>query len=233
MPTDYRISELPDPSSDGNTLTPNDLLAAVRSGTTVKVFAPGNFTADDDTNPGKAGLVPAPQPGDAAAFKVLAASGNWVDAGGNAFGNISVGGVTVAADSAGDTLTLTAGTGVALSGDAGTDTVTIATTGTAALNTQTAAYTVVLGDEHNVIEVNVASAVNVTIPTNATAAIPVGSFLIVKQRGAGSVTLVGASGVTLNFPSDKAARTRAQYSFISAYKRATDEWDVAGDLGDA
>jgi hypothetical protein len=49
--------------------------------------------------------------------------------GGNAFGNIQVGAVTIAADSATDTLTIVAGTNISLTAASSTDTLTISSTG--------------------------------------------------------------------------------------------------------
>jgi len=55
---------------------------------------------------------------------------------------------------------------------------------------QTADYTIVLADSYQMlIPMNKATAVNLSIPTNATAAIPVGSVITVLNKGAGAVTI--------------------------------------------
>jgi hypothetical protein len=94
-------------------------------------------------------------------------------------------------------------------------------------NNQTASYTLVLADAGKVVEVNNASAVNLTVPPNSSVAFPVGTVVEVWQQGAGQVTIVAGSGVTIRTPSTLILR--AQYSSVSLRKRATDEWVLAGD----
>lgn len=95
------------------------------------------------------------------------------------------------------------------------------------VNAQTAAYTLVLADAGKAIEVTSASALNVTVPTNATVAFPVGTIIEVAQFGTAAVTLAPAAGVTLQ--SAGTLVTRAQYSALTLRKRATDTWHVTGD----
>ncbi len=96
-------------------------------------------------------------------------------------------------------------------------------------NTQTVSYTIVLADATKVIEVNSASAVTVTIPTNATAAFPTGSWLEVFQQGTGQVTIAGATGVTLRSRGGLLA-TAGQYAELRLRKRDINTWVVSGDL---
>lgn len=104
-----------------------------------------------------------------------------------------------------------------------------AASATVAINAQTAAYTLVLADAGKAVEVNAAGAVTVTVPTNATAAFPIGSVVEVAQIGAGQVTLAGATGVTLQSRGG-ALKTAGQFAVASLRKRATDTWIVAGDV---
>lgn len=97
-----------------------------------------------------------------------------------------------------------------------------------AISAQTGSYTVVLADAGKAVEVNSASATNVTMPPNSSVAFPIGTVMEVTQLGAGQVTLVAGSGVTLR--SSNGLKLRAQYSAASLRKRATDEWVVAGDV---
>jgi hypothetical protein len=77
------------------------------------------------------------------------------------------------------------------------------------------------------VELTNASAVTVTIPTNASVAFPIGTAISLLQVGAGQVTVVGPS-VTFNYtPGNK---TRAQWSSASLVKRGTDSWVMMGDL---
>jgi hypothetical protein len=67
------------------------------------------------------------------------------------------------------------------------------------LNDQTGtSYTPVLTDQYQVlITRSNASASTLTIPTNASVAFPVGTVITVLNKGAGAVTISGASGVTV------------------------------------
>jgi len=94
---------------------------------------------------------------------------------------------------------------------------------------KTADYTLVLADAGRVIEFNSASDLTLTVPTNATAAFATGATIIVTRRGAGEVTVAGASGVTLRSDGSK-ARLRNQYTAASLVKIGTDEWLLAGNL---
>lgn len=98
------------------------------------------------------------------------------------------------------------------------------------VNAQTGAYTLVLTDANKAVEVTTASAVNLTIPTDASVAFPVGTVIEVDQIGAGKVTIVGATGVTVQSAVNPPT-TRAQYSAVVLRKRGTDLWLVTGDLG--
>lgn len=98
------------------------------------------------------------------------------------------------------------------------------------VNAQTGAYTLVLADANKAIEVTSASAVNLTIPTDASVAFPVGTVIEVDQMGAGKVTIVGASGVTVQ-AAVGTPTTRAQHSALVLRKRGANLWLVTGDLG--
>lgn len=99
----------------------------------------------------------------------------------------------------------------------------------ATTNVQTASYTLALSDFGKIVELNSVSAVNLTVPPNSSVAFPVGTTVEVLQYGAGQVTLVAGSGVTLRAPGSR-LKTTGQYSSATLRKRATDEWVVAGDL---
>ena len=96
------------------------------------------------------------------------------------------------------------------------------------VNAETTNYTLVSTDRDQVIEVNSAGAVNVTVPTNASVPFAIGTVIEVCQTGAGLVTLLPASGVTIDNPSS--LTTRIQWSTIGIRKRGTDEWVASGDL---
>ncbi len=98
----------------------------------------------------------------------------------------------------------------------------------ATLNTQTASYTLVLGDANKTIEMNVASANTLTIPPNSSVAFPVSTVINVTQYGAGATTITAGAGVTLR--SEFGLIMAGQYALATLYKRATNEWVVGGSL---
>ena len=94
---------------------------------------------------------------------------------------------------------------------------------------KTASYTLsALTERDSLIEISSASAVTLTIPTNATLALPVGTSIDILQTGAGQVTIAGAGGVTVN--ATPGLKLRTQWSGATLFKRATDTWVVYGDL---
>jgi len=95
-------------------------------------------------------------------------------------------------------------------------------------NTRTASYELVLSDVGKVVEMNVASSNNLTVPPNSTAAVPIGSQITILQIGSGQTTIVAGSGVTVN--GTPGLKLRAQWSAATLVKRATDSWVVLGDL---
>lgn len=101
-----------------------------------------------------------------------------------------------------------------------------------AIDTKTADYVLVLTDKNKVIEMNITTTANtVTVPLNATAAFPVGSQITIWQYGTGKTQIIPVSGtVTINkTPGDY---LRARYSSATLIKRATNEWQLLGDLSD-
>jgi hypothetical protein len=96
------------------------------------------------------------------------------------------------------------------------------------ITTQTANYTLELSDAGKTVETNVASANNLTIPSNASVAFPTGTFVNVTQYGAGQTTLVADSGVTVR--SRNGMKLAGQYAVATLYKRAANEWVAGGDL---
>ncbi len=94
---------------------------------------------------------------------------------------------------------------------------------------KTASYTLSdLAERDDLIEMNSASALTLTIPANSSVAYPVGTSIDILQTGAGQVTVAGAAGVTVN--ATPGLKLRAQWSSATLFKRATDTWVVMGDL---
>ncbi len=97
-----------------------------------------------------------------------------------------------------------------------------------AVNAQTASYTLVLSDQDKAIEVTSSSDLTVTVPPNASVALPVGSVIEVGRFGTGQVSLVAGAGVTIQ--TSTSLVLRAQYSTAVLRKRATNTWILSGDL---
>jgi len=88
-------------------------------------------------------------------------------------------------------------------------------------------YTFVLADASKLVEFNNASAITVTVPTNASVAYPIGTQINLLQTGAGQVT-VSAGSTTVN--ATPGLKLRAQWSSATLIKRNTDTWVLVGDL---
>lgn len=97
------------------------------------------------------------------------------------------------------------------------------------INNQTGTtYTLVLGDANTVVELDNASAITLTVPTNASVAFPVGTPVYLMQYGAGQVTVAAAGGVTIKTAAS--LTTRAQNSFLGLVKLGTNTWVLYGDM---
>ena len=98
------------------------------------------------------------------------------------------------------------------------------------IDTKTANYTLVLTDKNKFIEMNLAGANTVSVPTNASVAFPIGSQIHITQYGAGKTQIVAVTPGTTSVRSTPGTYLRAQYSSATLIKRATDEWYLVGDL---
>ena len=96
------------------------------------------------------------------------------------------------------------------------------------LNAQTGTtYTLVLTDAHKLVTLSNASAITLTVPTNASVAFDIGDQVNLLQLGAGQVT-VGGAGVTLRSQGSK-LKLNGQYSTATLVKIASDEWVLIGN----
>jgi hypothetical protein len=96
-------------------------------------------------------------------------------------------------------------------------------------NRQTASYTLVLSDADKLVEMNVGSANNLTVPLNSSVAFATGTQIILAQYGAGQTTIVATSGVTVRSNGGK-LKLNVQYSGATLIKIGTDEWYLLGDI---
>jgi len=89
-------------------------------------------------------------------------------------------------------------------------------------------YQLQLGDA--VVSRTNAGAQTVTIPTNATVAIPIGTSILVEQTSAGALTIAPAATVTVNRLATKTLVSGGQYGVIRLTKIAANVWNASGDL---
>lgn len=101
-------------------------------------------------------------------------------------------------------------------------TITVATT------TSSASYTLLLTDGGKLVEMTSATANNLTIPLNASAAFTIGTSIFVLQAGAGQTTIVPTAGVTIN--SFIGLKIIGQWSGCTLIKRGTNTWVAIGGL---
>jgi hypothetical protein len=92
--------------------------------------------------------------------------------------------------------------------------------------------TVILGGAHigRVIEATSQTPASVMIPTDAEAAIPVGSVIRVVQAAAGELALVPASGAHLMVSADKSPRLAGEGGIAELIKTGPNRWRATGDL---
>ena len=104
------------------------------------------------------------------------------------------------------------------------------------VNAQTGtSYTLVVADAQKLVTLSNASAIGVTVASNATQALPVGTQITLTQLGAGQITVTGASSpnpVTIVSTGATAAtpKSRAQYSTMTLIQTSTDNWLAVGDI---
>tara|TARA_R110002167_G_scaffold9988_5_gene46165 strand:+ start:32 stop:487 length:456 start_codon:yes stop_codon:yes gene_type:complete len=97
---------------------------------------------------------------------------------------------------------------------------------------QTASYTLVLTDRDKLVEMDNASANNLSIPLNASVAFPIGTQILIVQKGAGQCTILPISGVNL-YAEDSKVKTVGQYALATLVKCDTDTWYLGGNLEQA
>jgi hypothetical protein len=90
-------------------------------------------------------------------------------------------------------------------------------------------YTLILTDNLKLVTMDYASACTVTVPPESAVNFPVGALILIAQYGAGQVTFVEGSGVTINSV-DSALSLTGQYVTASLIKTAADTWLLTGSL---
>lgn len=91
------------------------------------------------------------------------------------------------------------------------------------------AYTLAAGDVGKLVTVSASTSASVTVPPNASVTWATGRNVAIAQLGAGQVTVVPGSGVTIRSDGSK-RKINTQYSGAQLYKINTDEWLLIGNL---
>ena len=100
------------------------------------------------------------------------------------------------------------------------------------VNAQTAAsYTLVIGDAFKTLTMTNSGANTVTIPPNSSVAFTVGDRIDIIMAGAGTTSVTGGSGVSVNGITTGTGAIAAQYSAVSCIKTGTDAWLLVGNHG--
>jgi hypothetical protein len=94
-----------------------------------------------------------------------------------------------------------------------------------------ASYTLAASDRHKVVTMNNAAANTLTIPADASVDFPVGTEIRVIQIGAGTTTITGDTGVTVNGVSAGSGDVSGQWEEVRLYKAGADEWYAVGGIG--
>ena len=96
-------------------------------------------------------------------------------------------------------------------------------------NVQTGtAYTLVIADAFKLVTMSNAAANTLTVPPNSSVTFPVGTRIDIGQDGAGQTTVAAGAGVTIRTP--ETLKLRKQWAKATLIKRATDTWDIEGNL---
>lgn len=110
---------------------------------------------------------------------------------------------------------------------------TLASGGAVIVDITGSAYTLGLVNMDRFNRCNNATAQTITIPTQAAVAWPDDIQLEGAQWGAGAVTFVGASGVTIHKSSKITTTTDGQYSPWGLKRTGLNEWLLFGQMGSA
>jgi len=108
-------------------------------------------------------------------------------------------------------------------------TVTGTTPSVITFNRQSSSYTLAITDAGLMVEMNVATANNLTIPLNSAVPFVIGQIIEVTQYGAGQTTIVPTSGVTVRSYTGL-TKLSGQYAAATLTKVGTNEWYLFGNL---
>lgn len=85
--------------------------------------------------------------------------------------------------------------------------------------------TLALTDSNTIQDCTSDSSVTIAIPLNSSIAFAVNTVLVIQQSGAGTVTITGDTGVTVNGVSGGSVNTTGQYTALFIRKTGADTWE--------
>jgi hypothetical protein len=92
-------------------------------------------------------------------------------------------------------------------------------------------YTLSLTDNGKLIKMTSASANTITVPLDSSVNFPIGATIAVVQYGDGTLTVQGASGVTVNSTAGSAsASVSDKYAGGQLYKMSANQWLLIGSV---
>lgn len=97
-------------------------------------------------------------------------------------------------------------------------------------NSQTGtSYTLALSDASGKVDLANSSAITLTVPPASSVAFTAGDQIIIRQKGAGQVTIAPGSGVTINCYNSRTKIT-GQYGMATLIYEGGDVWSLEGNL---
>lgn len=104
-------------------------------------------------------------------------------------------------------------------------------TASRAVNTVAAtSYTLLAADNTKFLVLSHASSITLTVPDNATVALPVGFHITVIQGGDGAISVEGEDDAVVHFPADLTASANQKYATFELVQIAADVWVMDGHL---
>ena len=98
------------------------------------------------------------------------------------------------------------------------------------VNNQNTAYTLILSDTGKMVRGSNAGAMAYTIPPNASVAYPVGTAIVIRNIGAGTITITRGSGVSLLLSGGSTSKDVAmvQWGMATMVQESANNWVISG-----
>ena len=94
----------------------------------------------------------------------------------------------------------------------------------------TTSYTLSLSNSNQIVGVSSNSPIVITVPTDSTTNFPVGTNIVVYQKGTGQVSISPASVSVKVLSNSNKLKLTGQYSSVALFKLEPNSWLLGGDL---